>query len=92
MRPEYDLRGGIRGKYYERYKHGKRVVLVGGEVAQAELSDEHMAELERRCREHVERPDSAIPWEEVRRKLIETEKAARDQPASFVCCVRDAAN
>jgi len=22
MRPEYDLRGGVRGKYYERYKQG----------------------------------------------------------------------
>ena len=27
MWPEYDLRGGIRGKYYERYKQGTNVVL-----------------------------------------------------------------
>ena len=26
MRPEYDLRGGVRGKYYERYKQGTTVV------------------------------------------------------------------
>ena len=28
MRPEYDLRGGVRGKYYERYKQGTNVVEV----------------------------------------------------------------
>ena len=28
MRPEYDLRGGVRGKYYERYKQGSNVVLL----------------------------------------------------------------
>ena len=22
MRPEYDLRGGVRGKYYQRYRQG----------------------------------------------------------------------
>lgn len=34
MRPEYDLRGGIRGKYYERYKEGTNVVLLEPDVAQ----------------------------------------------------------
>ena len=33
MRPEYDLRGGIRGKYYERYKQGTNVVLLEPDVA-----------------------------------------------------------
>ena len=28
MRPEYDLRGGVRGKYYERYTQGTNVVLL----------------------------------------------------------------
>jgi hypothetical protein len=33
MRPEYDLRGGVRGKYYERYKQGTNVVLLEPDVA-----------------------------------------------------------
>ena len=33
MRPEYDLRGGIRGKYYEQYKQGTNVVLLEPDVA-----------------------------------------------------------
>ena len=33
MRPEYDLRGGVRGKYYERYKQGTNVVLLEPAVA-----------------------------------------------------------
>ena len=33
MRPEYDLRGGIRGKYYERYTEGTNVVLLEPDMA-----------------------------------------------------------
>ena len=33
MRPEYDLRGGVRGKYYERYKQGTNVVLLDPDLA-----------------------------------------------------------
>ena len=32
MRQEYDLRGGVRGKYYERYKEGTNVVLLDPDV------------------------------------------------------------
>ena len=28
MRPEYDLRGGVRGKYYERFKQGANLILL----------------------------------------------------------------
>lgn len=28
MRPEYDISGGIRGKYYGRYREGTNVVLL----------------------------------------------------------------
>lgn len=28
MRPEYDIRGGVRGKYYERYQKGTNVVVL----------------------------------------------------------------
>jgi hypothetical protein len=33
MRSEYDLRGGVRGKYYERYQQGTNVVLLESDVA-----------------------------------------------------------
>lgn len=33
MRPEYDLRGGVRGKYYERYRLGTNVVLLEPDLA-----------------------------------------------------------
>jgi hypothetical protein len=33
MRPEYDLSGGVRGKYYERYRQGTNVVLLEPDVA-----------------------------------------------------------
>ncbi len=35
-----------------------------------ELSDADRAELDRRWAEHLENPDSAVPWSEVRSKLI----------------------
>jgi hypothetical protein len=33
MRPEYDLRGGVRGKYYKQYAEGTNVVLLDADVA-----------------------------------------------------------
>jgi len=35
-----------------------------------ELTDAQRAELDRRWTEHLENPDAAIPWSEVRRKLL----------------------
>ena len=35
-----------------------------------ELSDMDRAELDRRWAEHVENPDSAVPWSQVRSKLL----------------------
>ena len=35
-----------------------------------ELTDAQRAELDRRWAEHVENPRSAVPWSEVRRKLL----------------------
>jgi hypothetical protein len=34
MRAEYDLSGGVRGKYYERYRRGTNVVLLDADVAE----------------------------------------------------------
>jgi hypothetical protein len=33
MRPEYDCRGGVRGKYYKEYLKGANVVLLEPDVA-----------------------------------------------------------
>jgi hypothetical protein len=33
MRAEYDLRGGVRGKYYKQYTEGTNVVLLDPDVA-----------------------------------------------------------
>ncbi len=33
MRPEYDLRGSVRGKYFEQYREGTNVVLLDPDVA-----------------------------------------------------------
>lgn len=43
--------------------------------AEFELTSEEAAELDRRWTDHVQRPraESAIPWEEVRRKLMDRE-------------------
>ena len=33
MREEYDIRGGVRGKYFERYRKGTNIVLLEADVA-----------------------------------------------------------
>ena len=33
MRPEYDLRGGVRGKYFAEYQKGTNLVLLAPDVA-----------------------------------------------------------
>lgn len=33
MRAEYDIRGGVRGKYYERYRQGTNVIVLDPDVA-----------------------------------------------------------
>ena len=33
MRPEYDLRGGVRGKYYSQNMQGTNIVLLDSDVA-----------------------------------------------------------
>ena len=35
MRPHYDFRGGVRGKYAERAKQGSNVVVLDDDVAAA---------------------------------------------------------
>ncbi len=35
MRPEYDFRGGVRGKYARRYEEGTNIVLLDADIAEA---------------------------------------------------------
>jgi hypothetical protein len=35
LRPEYDFRGGVRGKYAARYREGTNLVLLDPDVAAA---------------------------------------------------------
>jgi putative addiction module component (TIGR02574 family) len=42
--------------------------------AELSLTPEQEAELDRRWAEHLDTPDTAIPWEEVRRKLQQGSK------------------
>ncbi|MGH7630587.1 MAG: hypothetical protein ACREOF_14645 [Gemmatimonadales bacterium] len=35
FRPEYDFRGGVRGKYVARYREGTNVVVLDPDVAEA---------------------------------------------------------
>ena len=48
LRPEYDLRellrGGIRGKYVERYRAGTNLVLLEPDIAKAFPSDQAVNE------------------------------------------------
>jgi len=37
-RPEYDFRGGVRGKYAERFREGANIVVLDPDVA-AEFKD-----------------------------------------------------
>jgi putative addiction module component (TIGR02574 family) len=41
--------------------------------AELGLTPQEAAELDRRWAEHVERPESGIPWTDVRRKLLDRE-------------------
>ena len=41
--------------------------------AELDLTAEDAAELDRRWADHVQRPESAIPWDEVRRKVLDRE-------------------
>ena len=47
-----------------------------------ELTPEEAAALERRWMEHVQRPQSAVPWDDVRRRLIEREDDDGPEPGA----------
>jgi len=46
--PDYDLTGGVRGKYVERYRQGTNVVLLDPDVAEKFPTSESVNEALRR--------------------------------------------
>ena len=48
MLPEYDLAGGVRGKYVERYRQGTNVVFLDPDVAEKVPTSESVNEALRR--------------------------------------------
>ena len=56
MRPEYDLRGGVRGKYYERYQQGTNIVLLEPDMAKVFHDSETVNEALRRYLSEHGRP------------------------------------
>jgi len=48
MLPEYDLTGGVRGKYVERYRQGTNVILLDPDVAEKFPTSESVNEALRR--------------------------------------------
>lgn len=48
MLPEYDLTGGVRGKYVDRYRQGTNVVLLDPDVAAKFPTSESVNEALRR--------------------------------------------
>jgi hypothetical protein len=47
LRPEYDfatMKGGVRGKYFERYRAGRNLVLLEPDIAEAFPTDEAVNE------------------------------------------------
>ena len=62
MRPEYDLRGEVRGKYYQRYRQGTNVVLLEPDVARLFPDSATVNEaLRRYLSEHGTRPAPSKP-------------------------------
>ena len=61
MRPEYDLRGGVRGKYYKQYTEGTNVVLLDPDVAAIFRDSESVNEALRLLIKAAERIPAAPP-------------------------------
>ncbi|RAM50870.1 MAG: hypothetical protein C6Y22_14525 [Hapalosiphonaceae cyanobacterium JJU2] len=69
LRPEYDfaqMKGGVRGKYVERYRSGTNLVLLDPDVAQAFPNDAAVNEALRLLIQVAKRQQSntAVQWTE----------------------------
>lgn len=88
MRPEYDVSGAVRGKYYERFRQSSNVVLLEPDVAAAFPNSASvnqalraLASVARKSARVIRRP----PSPQVRpnkRQLTRSAKARRRGPRS----------
>lgn len=64
MRAEYDIRCGVRGKYYERYQQGTNVVVLEPDIAavfpDSASVNQALRLLIRVARKHVEEATSSV--------------------------------
>ena len=62
MRAEYDFSGGVRGKYYERYRQGTNLMLLEPDLAKVFRDSETVnIALRQFLAEHGEPPRSSKP-------------------------------
>jgi hypothetical protein len=60
MRDEYDFRGGVRGKYFEKYRQGTNLVLLEPDLAKVFRDSETVnSALRQFLSEHGEPPHSS---------------------------------
>jgi hypothetical protein len=81
LRPEYDfssLQGGVRGKYFERYRAGVNLVLLEPEVAQALPTDAAVNDALRKVSRSAKasRREHALPDQ----KTLRTRRAQAKRP------------
>lgn len=79
IRPEHDLRGGVRGKYYERYKQGTNVVLLEPDIAKVFRDS---ATVNKALRQNAPRPKRRLANQQLEptARLIEKRSAPRLMP------------
>jgi hypothetical protein len=68
LRPEYDfaqMKGGVRGKYIERYRAGTNLVLLDPDVGQAFPNDEAVNEALRLLVQIAQRQQTNTPVQQM---------------------------
>ena len=85
LRPEYDLsrlKGGVRGKYYQRYRAGVNLALLEPEVAKAFPTDTAVNEALRKVIRAAKAPKRRARLPNKRMQLTKSAKAKRRGPRS----------
>lgn len=64
-----DLRANIRDAINCHFEPGDRPEFLQLQIRDSSLTEEQMAEIDRRLEEHRKNPNDAIPWEVVKENL-----------------------
>lgn len=59
MRDEYDFRGGVRGKYFERYEQGTNVVVIAPDLVEDFPDSDSVNEALRQVKRDRQKKDKA---------------------------------